>query len=157
MVGKWHHDKDAAIRRVGQTHLNKQPFWPAIEGERREKKHVRIRILGRGEMQLNGQSVEGCGQELIEHHRCVKCRERADAQCKHPRGGGVAGMLGVCGTLYSVGWDRHQVITLMSAMQRSFSAWDKESERKTHGWMATVEVEVVPSCSVLKREGKRRV
>ena len=107
-------------------------------------------------MQLNGQSVEGCGQELIEHHRCVKCRERADAQCKHPRGG-VAGMLGVCGTLYSVGWDRHQVITLMSAMQRSFSAWDKESERKTHGWMATVEVEVIPSCSVLKREGKRRV
>ena len=61
-------------------------------------------------------------------------------------------MLGVCGTLYSVGWDRHQVITLMSAMQRSFSAWDKESKMKTHGRMATVEVEVVPSCNVLKRE-----
>ena len=59
-----------------------------IEGERREKKHVRIRILGRGEMQLNGRSVEGRGQELIEHHRCIKRGERADVQRKHPRGGG---------------------------------------------------------------------
>ena len=63
-------------------------------------------------------------------------------------------MLGVCGKLYSVGWDRHQVITLMSAMQRSFSAWDKESERKMHGRMAMVEVEVVPSCSVLKERAE---
>ena len=41
---------------------------------------MQIGISGRGEMQSNQRSVEGHGQEVIEHHRCVKHGERADAQ-----------------------------------------------------------------------------
>ena len=53
-----------------------------------------------------------------------------------------------------MGRDRHQVIVFMSATQRSFGLRHKERQRKTHGQMATVEVEAVPSCGVLQREGR---